>query len=256
MTKRRKIVATSLILAFSLIGVQLVSFDWRYQTILALAAAAVLLSIWSLRKDLGGVEWLTVLILPFFYTIGSGLFYFLLPEKWLTRLLVAAVYAFGFYALLLTENIYSVAAIRNIQLLRAAQTVGFLITLVTAFFFFDTIFSLRLYFWFNFLLVFLVTFPLVIQALWSIKLEERLTGRTRFYALIISLVLAQTALLISFWPVTVATGPLFLTAVLYILLGICQEKFKERLFQKTLKEYLWVGLAVLIVTFLITRWGG
>lgn len=254
MTKRKKFVLTSILLSLGLFAVQLVKLEVRYPAIAALSLLAYFFSAWTL-KDLSGIEWLTVLILPVFYTAASGLFYFLLPERWLSRFLIASLYGFGVYALLLTENIYSVAAIRTIQLLRAAQTVGFLLTLITAFFLFDTIFSLRLQFWLNFILVFLATFPLVLQSLWSVKLEERISRKVFFHTLFISLVSAETALFLSFWPVTIATGSLFLTTALYVLLGISQENFKERLFKKTLKEYTWVGIVVFLVTFLITRWG-
>lgn len=255
MIKRQKFVATSLILSLGLFAVQLVNLEIRYQAIAVLSLLAYLFSAWALHKDLTGIEWVTVMILPVFYTVSLGFFYFLLPEKWFSRFLVAGLYGFGFYALLLTENIFAVAATRTIQLLRAAQTVGFLLTLMTAFFLFDTIFSLRFLFWLNFVLVLTAGFPLILQSLWSVKLEERISRKVLFYTLFISLILAETALFLSFWPVTVVTGSLFLTTTLYVLLGISQEYFKERLFEKTLKEYLWAGMAVFLVTFLITHWG-
>lgn len=255
MTKRSKFIITSLLLALGLIGVQLTTIEFRYQAIAGLAVAAYLLASWSLRKDIAGIEWLTVPVLPMFYTAGVGLFYFLLPERWLSRLMVAVIYSLGFYALLLTENIYAIAALRSIQLLRAAQTVGFLLTLATSFFLFDTILSLRLPFWLNFILVFVVALPLFFQALWSVNLEEKFSWPILFSSLILSLVSAETALFLSFWPVTVIAGSLFLTTVVYVVLGLVQERLKERLFEKTLKEYLWVGLAVFGVTFLITHWG-
>ena len=61
-------------------------------------------------------------------------FYFLLPVRWLTRIPVVVLYAVGIYALLLTENIYNVAADRTIALLRAAHSVGYLLTLDNVFF--------------------------------------------------------------------------------------------------------------------------
>lgn len=255
MTKRKKFVAVAIILSIGLLAVQLVKLEIRYQAIAVLSILAYLFSAWALYKDLSGIEWLTVLILPVLYTVSSGLFYFLLPERWFSRFVVAGLHGFGVYALLLTENIYSVAAYRTIQLLRAAQTVGFLLTLTTAFFLFDTTFSLRLQFWLNFFLVFLAVFLLVLQSLWSVKLEEKIDKRVFLYTFFISLILAEIALFLSFWPVTVATGSLFLTTSLYVLLGISSEHFKERLFRKTINEYLWVGVVVFLVTFFITTWG-
>ena len=68
------------------------------------------------------------------FTAAIALFYFLLPVRWLTRVPVAVLYAVGMYALLLTENIYNVAADRTIALLRAAQSIGYLLTLLTYFY--------------------------------------------------------------------------------------------------------------------------
>jgi len=256
MSKRQKFVAISVFLSFGLLAVQLVRFEIRYQAIALLSFLSGLLSVWALHQDLNKIEWLTTLILPVTYTAASGLFYFLLPERWLSRLLIVGFFGITFYALLLTENIFAVAAMRTIQLLRAAQTVGFLLTLVSAFFLFDTVFSLRLPFYFNFLLAGMISFLLTLQSLWSVKLEEKITPRVFIYSLVFSFILGQFALAISFWPVTVATGSLFLTTVLYVLLGMSQEHFKERLFQKTIKEYLWVGAIIFWVTFFIAHWGG
>src|SRR4030042_1211151 len=52
-------------------------------------------------------------------------------------------YGLGIYALFLTTNIYTVAAIRSIALLRAARGVGFVLTLTTAFLLFDALLSLK-----------------------------------------------------------------------------------------------------------------
>jgi len=255
MSKRKKFVVVSLILSFGLLTVQLIGLELRYQAIAALSILSYFFSAWALHKDVEGIEWLTIFILPVFYTAAFGFFYFLLPGKWLSRILMAGFFGFGFYALLLTENIFAVAAMRTIQLLRAGQTVSFLLTLLVAFFLFDTVFSFRLWFYFNFIFTFIISFPLILQFLWSVKLDERITDKLLYYSLILSLILAEIALFLSFWPVTVATGSLFLTAVLYVLLGVTQEHFKERLFKKAVKEYLWVGVIVFLVTFLITRWG-
>ena len=75
---------------------------------------------------------------------GVALFYFLLPVRWLTRLPVLAIFGISMYLLFLTQNIYNIAAIRTIQLLRAAHAVGFLFTIVSAFLIYNVIFALHL----------------------------------------------------------------------------------------------------------------
>jgi hypothetical protein len=69
------------------------------------------------------------------------------------------------------------------------------------------------------------------------------------------LILAEVVLAISFWPMPVSTSSLFLITVLYILLGLVQNDLQERLFKKTIREYLWVGVIVFLTIFLTTHWG-
>ena len=165
MSKRAKFVLVSAILAVLMWSTQLVVPDHRLQAILGLGALSYIVSAWVLFEDLKGIEWLTVLILPVLYTLGAGLFSLFLPEfvprffgtrleaetartlAGVVRSLFWVLFGVGYYALYLTENIFSVAAIRTIQLLRAAHAVGFLLTLVTGAFLFEGLFSFRLPFW-------------------------------------------------------------------------------------------------------------
>jgi len=255
-TKRQRFVITSLVLAFGLLSIQLMEAGWRYPAVAFLTILAYFLSAWALSEGLNGIEWLTVLALPTLFTAGIGLFYFLMPSSWLARVPVVLIYGLGFYGLLLTENIFSVAAIRTIQLLRSAQAVGFLLTLAASFFLYDTILAFRLDFWLNFLLIGVISFPLVLQALWYIRLEDQISRRLWFYSAAGALVLAQTVLAFSFWPVNVIIGSLALITVMYLLLGLFQHHLNERLFKKTIKEHLFTGAATLLIIFLTTRWGG
>lgn len=255
MTKRKKLAITAFLLSLGILGIQSVDIEARYQAIGLLAGVAYGLSAWAMFGDLHGVEWLTVLILPVMYPISVALFYFLLPERILSRAMLVGFFGIGMYALLLTENILSVAAIRTIQLLRAAHAVGFLLTLLVAFFLWNTIFSFRLYPWWNALLVFLTAWPLCLQAIWNVNLEEVVSREIKINSLGLSWGLACLALVISIWPMTIAVASLFLVSSLYVGLGLVQHRLSGRLFKKTINEYLWVGVAVLAITFSLTKWG-
>lgn len=255
-SKRRKIFLSAIFLAMVLLITQWINFSWHYQAVGLLALFTFILSTWSLFEGLNGIEWLTVLTLPTLFTIGIGLFYFLTPTSWLTRLPVIFFFGIGIYALLLIENIFSVAAIRTIQLLRSAQAVGFLFTLLTAFFLYDTVLSFRLDAWFNFILVLLISFFLILQGLWCITLEKKISRQILTYTLVLSLVQAEIGLAFSFWPVAVTVGSLALTTVLYTTLGLAQHRLSERLFQRTINEYLSVAVVVLVTIFFTTHWGG
>ena len=100
------------------------------------------------------------------------------------------------------------------------------------------------------------SFLLFLQGFWSINLEKEFDKDVFQMATISSLIMAELSTLIYFWPVTVVVGSLFLTSGGYLLLGLGQAKLEERLFSATIKEYLTVGLIVLIGMFFATRWGG
>ena len=257
MTKRRKFVLVSLVLALGLLGTQLVRVEYRYYALALLGAVSYGLSAWALVEDMKGIEWVMLLILPALYPVSVGLFYFLLPQQFLSRIFILGFFGVGMYALLLTSNIFSVAAIRTIQLLRAAHAVGFLLTLVTGFFLFDTILSFKLAVWLNVGLVAGVSWLLLLKGLWSMELtEEMLSSRVRQYSVGLAISLGLVAGGLSFWPVTVAVGSLFLVSMMYVGLGLAQQYLVGRLFRNTVREYLLVGLVVLVTTVLMTRWTG
>jgi hypothetical protein len=255
-SKRQKFILTSLILTLGLVGIEISDISWRYLAVGLLASASWFLSAWSLKEGLEGIEWLTVLILPPVFTLALGLFSLLLLTNLAAKVLLIISYGIGIYILLLVGNIFSVAAIRTIQLLRSAQAVGFLFTLVISFFLYDIIFSFRLPFWENFLLVMVVSFPLILQSLWCINLEKEVSLKIWLYTLILSFTQGEMAMAFSFWPLGVATGSLALVTVLYITVGLAQQELALKLFPKTISEYLRVGIIVFLVIFLTIRWGG
>ncbi len=251
MRKRQKFVFTAIAVSVAVLLAQAAPLEWRYLLIGLISLLTYVLSAWSLREGLAGVEWLTVVVPPSLFTLAGGLFYILLPGPLWSRILIAVVFAVGNYALLLSGNIFSVAAIRTIALLRAAQTVGFVMTLLTGFLLFDTIYSFRLGFWWIGPLVAIASFLLTLPSLWSIGVGEKLNRRVLVLSLYIALFLGILSMVVTFWPVTLAVSSLFLTTMLYCLVGVTQHSLSERLFDKTIWEYIVVG-GVVIITMLVT----
>lgn len=256
MTKRKKIIISSLLLSLGFLLIHSGIIDQRYLGFSILIIASILLSAWSLWEGLKGWTVGIVLLLPNLFTVAVGLFYFLLPGDLVAKLPVTILFGIGYYVLLLTGNIFSVASVRNIQLLRSAQATGFLLTLITAFLLFDAIFSYRFDPWLNALIVLTVSFLLTLQGLWSITLEESISKGLLTTSLSLALILGEFSLAISFWPLSVSSSSLFLITALYVLLGLTQSDLQKRLFQKTIREYLWVGVIVFLTIFLTTGWGG
>lgn len=255
LTKRRKFILSSLLLTAGLTLIQLGITPHRYEAIFSLSLLTIPLTFWSLREALHGPIWFTSWILPLAFTVGVGIFYFLLPGTLASAVPIIIIYLIGMYALFLSENIFAVAAIRTIQLFHSALAVGFLMTLITSFFLYDTVFSFRLPFYLNAILVFSISFFLFLHGTWSVNLEEKITPTILLYSLFISLGMGEIALILSFWPTTITLGSLFLTSLVYVSLGIVQAKLSDRLFRRTINEYLAVGLIVLLVLLTYSTWG-
>lgn len=255
-SKRQQFVLITAILTIGLVITQLVPTELRYFLVVTFSIATYFLSAFGLREDLTGIEWLTLLTLPTLFTAAVLLFYFLLPVRWLTRLPVAVLYAIGMYALLLTENIYNVAAERSIALLRAAHSVGFLLTLITYFLLISTVLSFRLAVGWTAVAVGLVSFPLIVQAIWSVELESAVSWRVWQMSGVITMLLVELTWVLGFWPVTMTLIALFLTTCVYCGIGLAQQHVQEKLYKKTAIEFGSVAFIVFMILLIATRWRG
>ena len=148
LTKRVKISITTTLLTISLFTFPFVDDRFKMYFLSALVLGSYLLSVWSIYQDLEKFEFVTLFVLPTLLTLSFGLFINQYKPITEVRLLLAFVYGIVLYVNLLAENIFNVSAERNIPLLRAARTVGYLVTLFVAFSFFSLLFGLGLPWWF------------------------------------------------------------------------------------------------------------
>lgn len=256
LTKRQQFVVIILVLTAGLVLTQLASSDLRYPLVTVLALATYGMSAFAMRQDLRGIEWVTLLTLPTLFTGAVGLFYFLLPVRWLTRVPVAILFAVGMYALLLTENIYNVAANRTIALLRAAYSVGFLLTILTYFLLVQTVLAFRLPVLVIVPLIGAVSFVLLFQSLWAMELGEQGSSKVFRLSVALTLVLMELTWVFSFWPVKTTLQAIFFTTCFYGLAGMAQQYLVEKLYKKTVTEFFIVCVIVLGLILLTTRWRG
>jgi len=256
MSKRKRFVLTSILLSLGFLGVQLLEDSYKFTAIGGLAFMTLILFVWSLKEGLGRNLTLLSLLLPCMFTIGVGLFWFLLPANIFTRIPILFLYGFGIYAISLTMNIYTVSTTRTIALLRAARGVGFVLTLVTAFLLYDATISLNEDMFVTTFLVLIISFPLFLQGFWAIPLDTKLSVRITLMSLISTIIVGQIAVILYFWPVTIIVGSLFLTVSIYVLLGLGQARLESRLFTTTVREYVLLGTLVLIGMVFATKWAG
>lgn len=276
LSKRQKFVIATLILfaGIILIRVGLGEFlPWRFRAALFAVLTFIVSTFAIYDEDYKGVEWFMLPILPSFFAISSALIFPLLPARLdyflgialrpdtslimslFLKLVFLAIFLTGYYASLLTSNIFNVAAVRGIQLLRVAHSIGFLVTVTTSLFFYIVISSFHLSSFVNFVAIFLVTFPLALFAMWSVNLEPKIGESVRNFSILIALVLAQVAWILSFWPVGVSIFALFLAAMFYELVGIVQYHLGEKLNSKIANEFIIVAIAVFLLTIFTTVWG-
>lgn len=254
-TKRQKLVLMSVFLTVLLVMTQTVPESLRYQVMAVLTVATIFLSVFSLWGELSGIKYFLLLLLPVYFVAGASLFYFLLPVRWLTRLPFAFLFGISVYLLMLTSNIYNVAAIRTIALVRAAHAVGLLFSLVSTFFLTNVLFSLHLPFYLVTLGTIFIVFPLYLVGLWSYELAEFISRRVFTWALAFTIVSAEIALVFSFWPIVPIVGALAISTVMYALLGLAQIHFEEKLTRRVVYEHLGVSLFVLAIIVVSTKWG-
>lgn len=266
MRKRQKFVLTTVLLTLGFVLFGRTPLEFKYIAAAILSGLTYVLFAWSLREGLNGVEWLTLLLPPTLFTLGFCLFSILVPADWVRGLpynvsvgvgaiIVHLIFAIGQYGLLLTSNIFSVAAIRTIALFWTATAISFVITVTSGFFWYETILSFRLPFYIVGIAIGLISFLLILPAVWSVHLENKISKRVLMYSFVLAFLIGGIAVSLSFWPASVAVGSLFLATCLYVFLGITQHHLSEKLFIKTVWEYLIVGIVVLVTMLITSAYG-
>lgn len=255
-SRRQQFVIVTVLLTAFLLLTQIVSLEFRYPLVGILSIVAYGMSAFAIREDLKGIEWVTLLILPTLFTTAVSMFYFLLPVRWLTRLPVAILYGVGMYALLLTENIFNVAVDRTIALLRAAHSVGFLLTLFTYFLLAQTVLAFRFLPPVNALLIGLMSFGLVLSSLWSMELTGAISRRVWYISIATTLFLVNLVWIFSFLPTKATLQALFFTTAFYSSVGMGQQYLVEKLYKKNVIEFASVAAIVFVITMIATSWRG
>lgn len=253
--KRQKFVLGVMVLS----GILFVSeFQFGRSGLVVAVILGILMDVilfWAIKEDLKENFTPSVFILPFFYSLSFGLFYFLVPARLIFRLLLTAFFAFGAYSLFLSKNIFTVSSIRTIALLSGARIVSFILTMLSYFFLSNIIFTLHLHLIFVLPLMVLYTFTLAYQSLWSYAPAKTPNRQLLEWAGGLTLCMIEIAAVLWFWPSTPTVIALFLAGFFYTIVGISHVWFEKRLFRGVMWEYVWVGATVCFVLLLFTSWG-
>lgn len=222
---------------------------------LLLALVTNLLFFLSTHTDTKENISIQLFILPFFYSLAFALFYFLVPYRFLTKAITASFYGIGLYSLFLSHNIFVVASIRTIALASSARIVSLILTLISYFFLSNVILSLDFPLIPTVVLIFLVSFFLILHSIWTYTLEK-LNWAQIAWASLLSLCLMDIAFILWFWPSSPIFLAIFLTGFFYTVVGLFHVWLDKRLFKGVLWEYVWVAVIVFCILIISTPWKG
>lgn len=252
--KRQKFVIAVIFLSF---GLFISEFQFGRSGLLIsliISIFSILFLLWAIYRDIKDNFSISLFILPFFYSLAFGLFYFLVPASVLSRIALTSFYALGMYSLFLSQNIFVVASIRTIALLSGARIVSFIITLLSFFFLTNIVFTLHANVAVTAGLIFIFTYPLIYQSIWTYNLQKT-TYQVALWVLALSISIIEAAIILWFWPSSPTVIALFLAGFFYTITGLSHVWFEKRLFRGVLWEYLWVGVVVFFVLILFSSWG-
>lgn len=253
LNKRQKFVLSVIVLSVGLFILEYLFTGYGFWLSLFLAILTDILFFASMYVDAPESLAIQSLILPFLYSLSFGLFYFLAPSRLITRIVFTSLYAIGLYSLFLCENIFTVASIRTIQLLNGARIVSMVVTLISYFFLTNIIFSLRIPIIPTTLLLFSSSFLFLLHSIWIYTLEKKLSTEIE-WVITLSLCIFQLGVILWFWPSTPTLVSLFLTGMIYTLVGLTHAWLDRRLFKGVLWEYLWIIVFTFVVLIAFTQW--
>ena len=256
MTKRRKIVLASIFAASLALLTMVANLGPGLVEVVVVMGLVYLACLWALQPIASRLELITLLALPLLLTTGVILTSQTpnLPVPW--KYFLPPGYGAALYVTLLAENIFNVSGSRHVPLLRAARTVGYLMTLGVVFLVTALLFTRHLPAYFNFLIMFLAGGAAVGQALWQVLLNKTNRRKLVLASLVSAISTGELALVISFWPVAPLAAGLAITTLVYVLIGLIQHDWQENLTKRAIMEYLFVSVGVFLALLFSTSWSG
>jgi hypothetical protein len=253
-SKRQKLIVSVIILSLGLFISEYILGKSAISIVFVLSILTSLFLFIALKEDLKDNFNIQVFILPFLYSLSIGLFYLLVPARLITRVGITSLYALGLYSLYLSQNIFTVSAIRTIALLSGARTVSLVLTLLSFFFLSNVVFSFHINVFMTLFLIFIYTFLFVLQSIWVCTLDRNPLSQI-FWVLSLTICLVEVAVFLWFRPSSPTVLALFLSAIFYVLIGLTQAWFEKRLFRGVILEYFWLTVIAFIFLVLFTNFG-
>jgi len=209
----------------------------------------------SVRYDFKGLSPLNFLILPNLLLIGAILNLLLIANPVLRQILII-FYSLCFY---ISQDILTRRVIPKV-LSDKSETVSLHFRdsfIVTATYFLICTGIWGFYFYLDLssiqtcLLLLLATVALFYQTLWQANL---IFVQTWIYVLMLGLIVTEVFWVISFWPIAFWVNASVLVIIFYVYRGLVWMYLQKAFGPRLLKEYLFVGFALLVILLLSAKW--
>lgn len=246
--KRIRFALTSAVMTAALIFASfypdIIGIGW----FLVLPALALFLAYFALGRP-GGIEAVTLLLLPAILALGAGLGQYFYPNfQEVLNIVFWALFAFTFYMLFLTLNVFRVERLKGekIPLEKAARPASFVLSFLAAFLLLTAVYKLELGVLLNAALVFCTGFFLSLNLFWFSSLTDLFNRKQFIGALFVGLGTAQVSLAFSFFPWEAHLRGLSEGVFFYAILGVARAYFEKHLKYSIVLEYILLSLAVFL----------
>ena len=252
-SKRSRIIASNLITAFLLFSLTFINFKWQYFYLIFIVIGSYILISWSFKQYLYGIKLINLFVLPVLLVTFIGILIIQIDFSFWLKSALIAVFLVINYIIILSENIFNVSEVRNIPLLRAAHTVGYLATLGVAYLGFFLIYFSKINMPLTLIFLGVFSFLIYLQAFWQIELKEDLSTEVFLSSVASTLMTTQLGFIICLWPLTPIGAAMSLTTSVYTFLGLIQYRIKNNLSKRAGFEYITVGLFVFLLILFTQR---
>lgn len=253
-TKREKLIFTSLLLTTTLLLGAFVDGPLWFALFALSGAACAVLVLFAFKEDIAGLRYFFIPLFPVLFTLAAHLILYAIPMHSSVIFVLAMVYGVLVYLVLLISNIFNISAMRTIPLIRAAHAASFFLNLVTIFFLCFFLATLKIH---PLLLIpgaFLTVVLPCLYLFWSFGLETVLTRQVMVKTITVAIIVAETALVLGFWPISPLEYGLFLTIMVYLCVGILHQEMVNLLRKRIIIEYSLVLGFALMLLFITAKW--
>ncbi len=240
MPKKFQFLLVAIFLTAGLIVLVFLPQPFQLPWVVLVSLLAFILSGLLLRDEMAGIELITLLALPTLFTLAVGMvLYYFSSFSLAFRTVFLTLYAISYYLMMLSENIFNVGRERPIPLLKAAGTVSYLLTLLTAFLLFTVIYKTDWPPFWQIAGIGLMVFILALQSLWTVVLGSKLNDQVLQGSILLTILMLELTLGLSFMPFESFFRALALSTGFYVFIGTAYNYLR-----KTLKERIFVEYAV------------